>query len=79
MEKKQQNSEIEIRFSETKTPEMTSTDIRDLTGLIQAVSSAPTWSPRKFSEQFAVYASGATYRFYIYDSTNKAWRYVALT
>ena len=45
------------------------THINGLIGLILTVSSAPTWTPRKFSEQFAIYLSGGVYRFYIYNTS----------
>lgn len=54
-------------------------NLANLIGVISTVSSAPAWTPKTFIEQFAVYANASTYRFYIYDSLNKAWRYVALT
>lgn len=54
-------------------------DILTLIGLIPTVSSAPTYVPRKFAEQIVLYASGGTYRLYIYDITNAAWRYATLT
>lgn len=53
--------------------------IENLVGFIRTVSAAPTWIPKSFEEQFALYANGATYRLYCYDSINKAWRYAALT
>jgi len=53
--------------------------LRNIRELIPTVSSAPTYTPSKFSEQFRIYTNGATLRLYIYDTTNAAWRYVALT
>lgn len=53
--------------------------IEDIFGFFPQVTSAPTWTPRSFRDQFAIYRSGATYRFYIYDTTNEAWRFCALT
>jgi hypothetical protein len=50
-------------------------DIALLNGLIPTVSSVPTHTPRKFSEQFRIYANGSDFRFYWYDTTNGAWRY----
>lgn len=54
-------------------------DISHLLGFIRTVSVAPAWTPRSFSEQFAIYKNGATIRLYCYDTTNGAWRYTALT
>lgn len=51
----------------------------DLYGLIRTVSAAPTHTPRKISEQIILYKNSTTYRLYIYDADNGAWRYVALT
>ena len=73
MEQKQTNYKTE--YQEPKFEEIKQTDFRDLTGLIPTVSSVPAWIPRKFSEQFAIYTSGSTYRFYWYDRDNGAWRY----
>lgn len=54
--------------------------LEDMTGLFRRVSSAPTWTPRgRLIDSLAFYASGITYRLYVYDYTNKAWRYTALT
>lgn len=54
-------------------------DVTTLTGFIRTVSAAPSWIPRSFEEQFALYANGGTYRLYCYDTINKAWRYSTLT
>lgn len=53
--------------------------LENIIGLIKTVSVAPTHTPRNFFEQFIIYTSGATYRLYLYDVANNAWRYVALT
>lgn len=55
------------------------TFIDAIEGFIPTVSAAPTWTPKKFSEQFAVYKNATTYRFYWYDSTNAEWRYTSGT
>ena len=77
MEKKQPSYKVE--YSEPKFEEIPQTDFRDLAGLIATVSAAPTWTPRKFSEQFAIMTSGGTLRFYWYDRDNGAWHYVTAT
>ena len=53
--------------------------VDQISGLIKTVTSAPTHIPRKFNEQFVIYQNSTTYRLYIYDALNGAWRYVALT
>lgn len=53
--------------------------LENLAGYFPQVTAAPTWTPRTFRDQFAVYANGSTYRFYIYDTANSAWRYMTLT
>ena len=49
--------------------------LSSLVDFIPTVSAAPTHTPKSFLEQFRIYSNGATYRFYWYDITNKAWRY----
>ena len=49
-----------------------------LIGKIQTVSVVPTQIPRNLYEQIVIYVSGATLRLYVYDNTNKAWRYSTL-
>lgn len=48
-------------------------------GVIPTVDTAPTHIPTKFSDQFRIYKSGSTYRFYWYDATNAEWRYATGT
>ena len=47
----------------------------DILGMVKTVSVAPTHTPRSLLEQVLIYSNGATYRFYWYDTINKAWRY----
>ena len=56
-----------------------SVQIETIFGKIAQVSSAPTWTPKTFGEQFAYYKSGATIRLYTYGFIDNAWHYVALT
>ena len=44
--------------------------------MIKHGSSAPTYIPKTFFEQFFLYKNGATYRLYVYVDT---WKYVALS
>ena len=50
-----------------------------LIGKIKTVSAVPTWTPRNLYEQLVIYVSGATLRLYMYDNTNKAWRFSTLS
>lgn len=59
-------------------------DWGDLRGIIRTVSVVPSTStnvrkPKSVSEQILLYANGGTFRLYIYDAQNDAWRYTALT
>ncbi len=71
---------IEITYQEPKatTPPSPQT-LENITGYFPQVTAVPTWIPRSFKDQFAIYASAGTFRMYIYDTANSAWRYTALT
>jgi len=45
----------------------------------RVVSSVPTRAPRDYYESIVIYVSGSTYRLYVYDEKNSAWRYSSLT
>lgn len=51
----------------------------DLLGFIETVTTAPTHMPVDIFDQIKLYQNATTYRLYIYDTLNNAWRYVALT
>jgi hypothetical protein len=51
----------------------------DIIGLFETVSLVPTLVPTKPYDQIKFYSNGITYRMYIYDNTNKVWRYATLT
>lgn len=52
----------------------------DLWGTIRLVTAVPSWTPRgRLEDSIALYISGATYRLYVYDYSNAAWRYASLT
>ena len=53
--------------------------LENILGFIRTMSAVPSHKPRNLFEQFIIYVSGATLRFYMYDTTNLTWRYVALT
>lgn len=56
------------------------TQIQQLEGLIPTVTAVPTWTPRKFSEQFAIYNDADDeFRFYWYDNGVDAWKYTTQT
>jgi len=54
-------------------------DVRNLTGLFETVSAAPTGYPKTFWGSIKIYENGSTYRLYIYSEGSKTWRYVTLT
>ncbi len=56
--------------------------VSELLGMIKTVDTAPsatTDKPVRLIDQIKFYSSGATYRLYIYDTTNNVWRYASLT
>jgi hypothetical protein len=55
------------------------TELRNVWGMFQTVSSAPTAVPLSFQNQIQIYTNGATYRLYWYDVTNNTWHYVSAT
>ena len=67
---------IDIRKFEYDDP---ATRLFDLEGVIQTVDSEPTGNPTKFDQQFKIYKSGSTRRFYWYDTLNSEWVYVGGT
>ena len=68
-----------VKFNEIEIPLLKEPHVLEISGILKTTDTAPTHTPKRFSEQFIIYANGATYRLYIYDIVNKAWRYVALT
>jgi len=52
--------------------------LANLTGFLRTVDTAPTYTPKTFCQGIVMYANGSTYRLYIYDFKNKAWRYDSL-
>jgi len=46
-------------------------------GMFERIGSVPTHTPRNFREQFVLYETGGSYRFYIY--IKDAWRYINTT
>jgi hypothetical protein len=60
----------------TDTPKI---DFKDIDGYIETLNSVPTHTPKVIYDAIKLYASGATYRLYLYDFKNGAWRYVNLT
>lgn len=51
----------------------------EIFGMFRTVSAVPTGKPSKASDQIVIYISGATFRLYVYETTNKAWKYTTLT
>ncbi len=63
-------------------PEKTKTsnledDLKILTS-IEVTDAVPTTKPFHPSQNFVLYVSGTTYRLYVYDNENSAWRYANL-
>lgn len=52
-------------------------DVKNITGLFEVVSAAPTHIPKNLYDQIKLYVNGATYRIYFYDYTGAAWRLVS--
>ena len=52
---------------------------RELFGVFRTSSAVPTGSPKNFLDQIVFYSNGATYRIYLFDTTNNVWRYATLT
>jgi len=50
---------------------------REIMGLFEVVSSAPSHQPKRFYDQIKIYKSGATRRLYWYDQNAGEWVYVA--
>lgn len=53
-------------------------EIRDLFGLLQTITSAPTYVPKKFSEQVVLAVAGGANSLYVYDVLNNKWRAASL-
>lgn len=53
--------------------------IDNIQGFIRTVDAAPTYTPVKLSEQFAIFNSGGVFRFYWYDTINQEWRFATGT
>lgn len=53
--------------------------IKNLFGLFETVSVAPTTVPKTTYDNIKVYSSGGTFRLYIYDAVGGAWHYTTLT
>jgi hypothetical protein len=69
---------IQITSTEIETiPQMVQTDIKDIAGVFQTVTSAPTHVPKKFIEQVLIVNSGG-YKLYLYDTISNAWKYATL-
>lgn len=53
--------------------------IKNLQDFIEVVSVVPAQTPRNLYEQIKIYISGGTYRLYVYNYKDNAWRYATLT
>lgn len=53
--------------------------LQDIINFFPSTNSAPVDPPKRFADQVRTYSNAGTYRLYIYDIVDKAWRYTALT
>ena len=71
---------IELKYDEPKlTTPQPPIRLHDIPDFFPQITATPTWTPKTFKDQFAVYKNGSTYRLYVYDTANGAWRYASLT
>ncbi len=61
---------------EIQAPQDQTVRIERIIGYFPQVTSAPTWTPQNFKEQFAV--DGSHNKLYIYDIANQGWRNLTL-
>jgi hypothetical protein len=61
------------------TPQPETNRLESISGTFPYVTSAPTWTPKTFRDSFAIYKNGTTYRLYVYDHVNNAWRAISMT
>jgi len=54
-------------------------DLKNITSFVEVVSIVPAGFPKTFFDQMKIYINGGTYRLYVYDYANNAWRYATLT
>lgn len=54
-------------------------ELFDIFGMIEVVTAVPTGEPKDIANCLKLYSTGGTYRLYIYDTKNSAWRYATLT
>lgn len=72
------NSALERLNNQPLSPELDQTNIRNLTGFFEVVSTIPTQIPKKFWDSIKIYVNGGTTRLYIYAGTS-GWLYTTLT
>lgn len=60
--------------SETPNVASDAADFLNIEGFIRTLSAAPSYVPKKLSEQIVVVVSGGNMSLYIYDVTNLLWR-----
>ena len=54
-------------------------NLSDIVGMFETVSTAPTLTPTKASEQIKIYKNSTTYRIYWYDNIGHTWYYATGT
>jgi len=52
--------------------------LKDVDSFIELVTSVPTHIPKNMYEQVKLYVSGSNTSLFIYDRTNKTWRFTNL-
>lgn len=73
MDELKNKTEVNIEHKPFEPEMVTSTNVKDLTGLIKTVSVVPTRTPRSFFEQVVLYVNGTTARLYVYDTVGNTW------
>lgn len=69
--------ENDVKFNEAELPQQERA--RDIFGMFDVVSVAPTGVPKNFQKQIKIYTNGATYRLYWYDHVANVWHFVTAT
>lgn len=74
----QSEAEIKLTYQPFELGTEREARLESLWGNIQTVSSTPTWTPKRFYEQFALYNDGTFSGYYYYDFPNQTWRHTGL-
>lgn len=77
MDKDKYKNEIE-KVDHNLTP-VQETRTKNVIGMFDTVSTAPTAVPYNWQDQVKIYVNGSTYRLYWYDTNANTWHYVTAT